>query len=426
MDNIQKIAEKINTLGGRLYLVGGAVRDELLGKENHDNDYCITGITAEEFQKAFPQAKIRGKSFPVFIINNAEFALARSEEKVGEGHRGFKIITNKQITIEEDLARRDITINSIAIDILTNKRIDPFNGAKDIEQKIIRATTTHFKEDPLRVYRVARIAAQLGFTVEEKTLKLMNELKEELKTLSAERVFAEFSKALETDKPSIFFNVSKQANILEVHFKEIANLIGAEQPIKYHPEGDAYNHTMQALDNSAKLTKQIEKSRQLEIRFATLVHDLGKGVTPKTMYPHHYGHEEAGVPLVRNLGKNLKIPNRWIKCGKTACREHMRGGIFAKMTPAKQVDFIERVNKSILGLDGLKIVVISDRTRDCKDSNLENINFDKIGNKCLTSINGEYIEKKYNLKPGKKLGERLHQERINWLKLKMETGKIEN
>lgn len=426
MDNIQKIAEKINTLGGRLYLVGGAVRDELLGKENHDNDYCITGITAEEFQKAFPQARIRGKSFPVFIINNAEFALARSEEKVGKGHRGFKIITNKQITIEEDLARRDITINSIAIDILTNKRIDPFNGEKDIEQKIIRATTTHFKEDPLRVYRVARIAAQLGFRVEEKTLKLMNELKEELKTLSAERVFAEFSKALETDKPSIFFNVLKQANILDVHFKEIANLIGAEQPIKYHPEGDAYNHTMQALDNSAKLTKQIEKSRQLEIRFATLVHDLGKGVTPKTMYPHHYGHEEAGVPLVRNLGRNLKIPNRWIKCGKTACREHMRGGIFAKMTPAKQVDFIERVNKSILGLDGLKIVVISDRTRDCKDSNLENINFDKIGNKCLTSINGEYIEKKYNLKPGKKLGERLHQERINWLKLKMETGKIGN
>lgn len=148
MDNIQKIAEKINTLGGRLYLVGGAVRDELLGKENHDNDYCITGITAEEFQKAFPQARIRGKSFPVFIINNAEFALARSEEKVGKGHRGFKIITNKQITIEEDLARRDITINSIAIDILTNKRIDPFNGEKDIEQKIIRATTTHFKEDP--------------------------------------------------------------------------------------------------------------------------------------------------------------------------------------------------------------------------------------------------------------------------------------
>ena len=199
-----------------------------------------------------------------------------------------------------------------------------------------------------------------------------------------------------------------------------------KQPIKYHPEGDAYNHTMQALDNSAKLTKQIEKSRQLEIRFATLVHDLGKGVTPKTMYPHHYGHEEAGVPLVRNLGRNLKIPNRWIKCGKTACREHMRGGIFAKMTPAKQVDFIERVNKSILGLDGLKIVVVSDKTRDYKDSNLENINFDKIGNECLTSINGEYVEKKYNLKPGKKLGERLHQERINWLKVKMETGKIEN
>ena len=156
------------------------------------------------------------------------------------------------------------------------------DGVKDIENKIIRATSKSFREDPLRVYRVARFASELNFKVEQETIKMMYELKKELSTLSKERVFCEFRKALKTNKPSIFFNILREANVLDIHFKEIYNLIGSLQPLEHHPEGDSYNHTMITVDNSVKLTDN------LLIRYACLVHDLGKGLTPKEMYPHHY------------------------------------------------------------------------------------------------------------------------------------------
>lgn len=324
MKNIEEIAKKIKEVGGSLYLVGGAIRDELLGKPSNDEDYCVVGLTAEEFKNIFPNAIIRGKSFAVFVINETEFALARTEKKVGKGHKEFQIDTNKNITIEQDLARRDITINAIAKEVLTNEIIDPFNGKEDLKKKVIRATTEHFKEDPLRVYRVARFSATLGFGVEQKTIKMMNELKQELKTLPKERVFAEFSKAMQAEKPSIFFEVLKNAKVLDVHFKEISDLIGVEQPIKYHPEGDAYNHTMIVLDKSAEYTKELEENRKLQIRFSALVHDLGKGLTPKEQYPHHFGHEQTGVKLVNSLANTINAPNSLIKCGKTAVSEHMR------------------------------------------------------------------------------------------------------
>lgn len=297
---IIEIAKTIQKNGGRLYLVGGAVRDELIGRNIYDKDYCVTGISKEMFIKLFPNAKILGKSFEVFEIEHAQFALARKEQKNGFGHKEFEIETGEEITIEQDLARRDITINAMAKDVLTGEIIDPFNGRKDIENKMIRATTNHFREDPLRVYRVARIAAQTGFTVEENTLKEMESLKKELTTLSKERVFVEFRKALETSKPSIFFDVLRKANVLRVHFKEIYDLIGSLQPEEYHPEGDSYNHTMIVVDKSVELTNDVA------IRFACLVHDLGKGVTPKKMYPHHYGHDEKGVELVGNLGNRTR------------------------------------------------------------------------------------------------------------------------
>ena len=413
---IIKIAQKIEKAKGRLYLVGGAIRDDLLGKKTHDEDYCVTGMTAEKFQKIFPEAHIRGKAFEVFDMYGKEFAIARTESKYGLGHKEFEINTSPKITIEQDLARRDITINSIAKDVLTGKIIDPFNGRKDIENKIIKATTKAFKEDPLRVYRVARFAAQLGFKVEKQTIEQMTELKNELDTLSGERVFEELKKALNTSKPSIFFGVLRKTGVLDIHFKEINNLIGAEQPVQYHPEGDAYNHTMLVLDKSAELTEEYPINRKLEIRFSALVHDLGKGTTPKEEYPHHYGHEERGEKLVEQLGHRIKIPNNWIKCGKTACIEHMRGGIFYKMKPAKKVEFIERVSKSLLGLDGLQIVVISDKTSGGRSYQLEEIDFETIGNECLNKINGKYIQKKYGLKPGIQLGNKLHEERIIYIK----------
>ena len=405
---ILEIANKIKEKGGTLYLVGGAVRDELLGREVHDQDYCVQGLEKNEFEKLFPNSFKRGKFFGVYDIEGKEFALARKERKSGEGHKEFYITTGKEITIKEDLARRDITINSIAKEVLTGKIIDPFKGKKDLENKIIRATTEAFKEDPLRVYRVARFASVLKFEVEDKTLEMMKSLKNELNTLSSERVFDEFRKALSTNKPSIFFQVLRKANVLDVHFKEIYDLIGKTQPEKYHPEGDSYNHTMIVVDKSAELTED------LKIRFSALVHDFGKGITPKEMLPHHYGHDKNGVALVEKFSKRLKIPNSWTKCGKVSAKEHMRGGIFNKMTPKKQVDFIERVSKSYLGLDGMKIVVLCDRWRE--EEIPEDIVFDKIGKECIAQINGEYIKKKYKIKDVKDIGELLRKERIEWIK----------
>ena len=413
---MKEIADKIKKAGGNLYLVGGALRDELLGKQTHDEDYCVTGLTSEQFQELFPQSHIQGKSFEVFVLDGKEFAMARKETKLGEGHKQFEIETNPNITIEEDLARRDITINSIAKDVLTGKIIDPFNGREDLKNHIIRATTLHFKEDPLRVYRVARFSAGLQFNVEENTINLMRELKNELNTLSKERVYTEFSKALLTDKPSIFFDILRKSDTLDVHFKEVKDLIGAEQPVQYHPEGDAYNHTMLVLDKATELTSNFTPNRKLEIRFSALVHDFGKGVTPKEQYPHHYGHGTAGAKIVNKFGHNIKAPNNLIKCGKTACLEHMRGGIFYKMKPSKKVEFIERVSKSILGLDGLQIIVMADKTSGGRENNIDDISFEKIGKRCLKEINGEYIEKKYNLKPGLQFGNKLHEERIKWIK----------
>lgn len=401
MDNkIHEIAKIIENAGGRMYLVGGAVRDMLLNKPVHDRDYCVTGISQDEFEKLFPDAFLRGKDFPVFDIDNNEIALARVERKISKGHKGFEIKTNKSITIEQDLARRDITINSIAIDVLTNEKIDPFGGMEDIKNRTIRATTEAFSEDPLRVYRVARFAAQLGFDVEEGTLNLMNRLKSELNTISKERVFTEFRKALKTEKPSIFFEVLKKANVLEVHFKEIADLIGAEQPEKYHPEGDAFNHTMEVIDRASKVIDN------LEIRYSALVHDLGKGITPKEEYPHHYGHDIKGVEVVKTFSNRIGVPNSWTKCGKTSAKEHMVGGIFWEMTPAKQVDFLERVNKSMLGLEGLQIVVNSDKKI------FDDKQFADLKKPILEEINGDYIKQKYGISDWRKLKEKLREERI--------------
>lgn len=403
--DILEIANRINDAGGRLYLVGGALRDEIMGKEKHDEDYCVTGLSSEEFMRLFPMAHIRGKSFKVYDIENKEFALARIERKSGLGHKEFEITTDKSITIEQDLERRDITVNSIAKDVLTGEIIDPFNGIEDIRNKIIRATSKAFSEDPLRVYRVARFATKLEFKVDNSTLELMNSLKSELNTLSKERVFDEFRKALAQNKPSVFFDVLRKANVLDVHFIEIYNLIGALQPIEYHPEGDAYNHTMIVLDEISKNTKD------LKVRFAGLVHDLGKGLTPKEKYPHHYGHDKNGVKLVGELGNRICAPNAWIKCGKVSADEHMRGGIFYRMKPSKQVLFLEKVSKSYLGLDGLQLVLNAD-----KGTRGEANNFATIGKMLLEEIDGEYIFNKYGKLDGLQVKQKLHEERIRWMR----------
>ena len=413
MQEIEEIAKIIRQNGGKLYLVGGAIRNRLLKKEAIDEDYCVTGLTKEKFQELFKDAKIQGKDFPVFILEGKEFALARKERKNGKGHKDFEFNTDINITIEEDLKRRDITINSIAQDVLTKEIIDPFNGIEDLNNRIIRKTGDAFKEDPLRVYRVARFASILDFKVDKETLKDMENLKQELKFLSKERVYEEFKKALKSDRPSIFFEILKDVNVLDVHFKEMYDLIGKTQPEEYHPEGDSYCHTMIAVDNSTKITDK------LEYRFSVLVHDLGKGVTPKEMLPHHYGHDEKGIELVSKLGNRLGVPKNWVKCGKTACKWHMKAGIFSQMTARKKVIMIEQVGKSLLGLEGLKVVVACDRNKENEDilKTFNQIEFDEIGNRCLKEINGDLIKKEYPNLEGKKICDKLHERRTNWMKL---------
>ena len=399
--NQKQMAEIIAKSGGRLYLVGGAVRDSAMHLTPKDYDYCVTGLSKEEFSRLFPNAIIKGKDFPVFDIEGNEFALARNEKKTGVGHKDFTILTDKSITIEEDLCRRDFTINSIAYDILSEQIIDPFGGVDDIKNGIIRATSLAFRDDPLRVYRAARFAAKYNFKIEDDTLKLMEKMKDELSSISAERVFEEFRKSLSYSYPSNFFQVLRNCKCLSVHFSEIEKMIGVPQPLKYHPEGDVYNHTMEVLDKAAETT-----DNEL-IRFSALVHDFGKILTPPEILPHHYEHENNGRQPIKEFCKRLKMPKNFEKAGISVSKEHMRAGKFNELTTKKKVDFIVRSSKSPVGLEGLEIIANCDGNRKPK------IEFSEIGKKMLSEVNGKTVDVKDM--PKEQIQYALRQKRIEWL-----------
>lgn len=394
--DIISIAKKINDNGGKLYYVGGYLRDELLGLSPKDIDFSVTGISLDKFLELFPKSFLIGSFFPVFKLEEHDFAFARRETKIGEGHSAFDFDI-ENVSIYDDLKRRDITINSIAKDVLTGEIIDPFNGVNDIKNKTIRATSKHFNEDPLRVYRVAQFASRFKFTIDDELKNTMKNMKEELKTLSPERVFSELKKALGSEKPSIFFNILKELNLLDVHFKEIYNLIGVIQPVEYHPEGDAYNHSLLVLDKVSKLTQD------KKTRFSALCHDLGKAKTPKEILPHHYKHELNGLNPARKLLNRLKAPNSWKKLSTVIIKNHMKAGIFEKMSIPKKVTFIEENYKY---LKELELIAIADNTSDIVPS------FSQIGEKMINEVNGKTIK----LPNDPKAKNILHQKRIDWFK----------
>ena len=292
-----------------VYLVGGAVRDGLLGVEVCDRDWVVTGATVEKMlAQGFQQV---GKDFPVFLhpTTKEEYALARTERKTGEGYHGFDVFADPSVTLEEDLIRRDLTINAMA-KTQEGQLIDPYGGGGDIEARVLRHVSEAFSEDPLRVLRVARFAAKLksfGFNIASETLRLMTQMVSsgELSALTPERVWQELVKALNTESPQVFFEVLDSVGAIEVLFPSLFALHDVEQPVKYHPEGDVWIHCLMVLAAASKL------SADASVRFAALVHDLGKGLTDKALWPKHYGHEAAGVPLVVELCRAYRVPKKW-------------------------------------------------------------------------------------------------------------------
>ncbi|MBQ6004651.1 MAG: HD domain-containing protein [Selenomonadaceae bacterium] len=339
-------AKKIHELGGKAYLVGGAVRDKFRGVHAHDRDYCVTGVDEKIFAEAFPHAVKFGKSFPVYSVEIdgkfCEVAFARTERKVGTGYRGFEILFAPNVTIEQDLFRRDTTINAMAIEILSGELVDPFGGREDVINKKIRAVSEHFIDDPVRALRAARQAAQFNFEICAETVEAMKICGEELSHEPTERIFDELETALKTDKPSIFFRNLERANLLEITFPEIAQLRGKIQPAYYHPEGDSYEHTLQIVDDVAKINSNPM------VRFAALMHDIGKGTTPPEMLPHHYKHEKRGLEVLNQMNRRMRLPNEWKKTAAFVIREHMRAPRLEK--PGKIVDLL-------LNLHGLKLGV---------------------------------------------------------------------
>ena len=323
----KEFAQHINALGGTAYLVGGAVRDWLLKtKSVSDYDYVITGLAVD----AISFEKVVGASFPVFIVKiagiNCEIALARTEKKKGAGYKGFELFTSPLITIEEDLRRRDLTINATAINILTGELIDPFGGCSDLDLKVLRHVSSAFSDDPLRVLRVARFSAELGFDVMSSTLSLMRQLKNELNLLPAERIWKETEKALKSKHPNYFFNSLINSDTLKIVFPEIAAL---DVPDKH--DGTALEHTINLLGSGRN---------DALINFGLLMHDLGKGLTPKDSYPCHYEHDKSGLTAVSAFCERLKVPNKYRDFGLLCCKEHMRIKNILQMKSGKQVKYI--------------------------------------------------------------------------------------
>ena len=310
----------------KVYLVGGAVRDQLLGLPVKDRDWIMVGaVPATLLSLGYQQV---GKDFPVFLNpkTKEEYALARTERKAGAGYTGFICDFSSTITLEQDLIRRDLTVNAMA-QSEDGEIIDPYGGKQDLDNRILRHISPAFSEDPLRVLRVARFAARyhsLGFKIASETLALMVELaqSEELQHLTAERVWLETEKALNEKNPEIYFETLHKTGALRVLFPEIDALYGVPNPVKHHPEVDSFIHTMLVLKQAVNLTENNPILNKSAVRFAAICHDLGKALTPQNILPHHYGHEQAGIKPTRSLCKRLKVPSYFQELAELTCEFH--------------------------------------------------------------------------------------------------------
>jgi tRNA nucleotidyltransferase (CCA-adding enzyme) len=327
------------------YEVGGAVRDALLGLPVVERDWVVVGASpADLLAQGYRQV---GRDFPVFLhpASHEEHALARTERKVGPGYKGFTFDTSPTVTLEEDLRRRDLTINAIARDE-QGAIIDPHNGRADLAARILRHVSPAFREDPLRVLRTARFAARfkdLGFTIAPEPLELMRAIVTdgELEALIPERVWQETEKGLATARPEIYFETLRASGALARVFPEIDKLFGVPQPERWHPEIDTGVHTLMALKLCASLSSDIA------VRFAVLVHDLGKGETPRPLWPKHHGHGERSIAIIDRLSERLPVPNRFRTLATRVARYHDHVHRAAELRPGTIFEVLE-------GVDGLR------------------------------------------------------------------------
>lgn len=330
----------------RVYLVGGAVRDPLLGLPPGDRDFVVVGSTPQAMLDAGYRPV--GRDFPVFLhpATGEEYALARTERKAGRGYRGFVVDADPSVTLEQDLARRDFTINAIAREVRADgtlgEHVDPLGGIADLERRMLRHVGPAFVEDPLRVLRAARFMARLapmGFSVAPETLALMREIAAsgELAELTPERVWQELRRALASARPSAFLRTLHDAGALGAVLPEVEALYGVPQRAEYHPEVDTGVHVEMVCDMAAALAPGDDV-----IGFAALVHDLGKALTPRDMLPRHIGHEQAGVAPLRALCDRLKVPTAHRQLAVLACREHLNVHRFAELRASTVHDLLQR------------------------------------------------------------------------------------
>ena len=323
----------------QIFLVGGAIRDRLLGREVDEFDYVVVGARPDDLLAlGFCQV---GKDFPVFLHPQTkdEYALARTERKTGPGYHGFAVHADPDVTLDEDLRRRDLTINALAQDS-DGALIDPYGGLADLEARVLRHVSPAFAEDPVRILRVARFAARFadrGFRVADETMHLMRQMVAagEVDALVSERVWQELSKALGESRPSVFFETLRGCGALQRLFPELDRLYGVPQPAKWHPEIDTGVHVMMVVDMAARL------SASAEVRFAALTHDLGKGTTPIEILPSHRGHEERSVGLLDDLCDRFKVPNRFRELARITARYHGKIHKVAELRPATIADLFD-------------------------------------------------------------------------------------
>ena len=323
----------------KTYLVGGSVRDELLGLPVKDHDYVVVGASPEEMEQLGYRPV--GKDFPVFLHpqTHEQYALARTERKISRGYKGFEVFTSPQVTLQEDLARRDLTINSIAKDEEGNI-IDPFNGVADLEAGILRHISPAFSEDPVRILRAARFAARFNFHAAPETLTLMSDMVHngEVDALVPERVWQELSRGLMENNPSRMFHMLRECGALARIMPEVDVLFGVPQPAHAHPEIDTGVHIMLAIDYAAA------QDYSLPVRFATLMHDLGKGTTPPEEWPRHIGHEARSIELTQNVCERIRVPKDARDLALLVARYHGDVHRAAELKPSTLADMLQAVD----------------------------------------------------------------------------------